>query len=216
MTAQVKKDSIVADQKYREDQFYFGVSYNFLDDKPSGLRQNGFSTGLQLGFIRDMPINEARNWAVGLGLGLATNTYNQNMLIRSVGSDSYNYEFTNQAGSSVRKNKFNTYAIELPLELRWRTSTATEYKFWRVYGGLKMSYVFLNDSKYEGSLGSFKNRNISDIEKLQYGLTLSAGYSTWNFHVYYALNSIFKDTAMIEGDPITMSSLRVGLIFYIL
>lgn len=213
--AQQTIDSTNVDLRYREDQFYIGVTYNLIGDKPNGVSQSGFSSGFHFGFIRDMPINEKRNVAFGLGLGLSSNSYNQNMLIESR-MDGYDYSIIDETEVSIKKNKFTTYLIEAPLEFRWRTSTAKDYKFWRIYTGVKLGYVFYSSSKYRGSLGTIKNNNISDINTLQYGLTFSAGYSTWNFHVYYGLNPIFKDTALINGAFVEMNSIKIGLMFYIL
>lgn len=97
--------------------------------------------------------------------------------------------------------------MEVPFELRWRTSTSSNYKFWRIYTGVKVGYVLFNSSKYEGNIGDIKNKNIENFEKLQYGLTLSFGYSTFNFHVYYSLNNIFKDTSL-NGKVLTYPRLK--------
>lgn len=206
----------VIDTKYREDQFYFSLTYNLLAQKPEDLKQQGFSAGFHFGFIRDMPINERRNWAIGVGLGLSSNSYNQNLLIAEQSNGEYRYSLINEDSISFNKNKFTTYLVELPLELRWRTSTTTEYQFWRIYTGVKIGYVFYNSSKFEGDLGSINNTNISDIRGLRYGLTFSAGYSTWNAHIYYGLNSLFDKSATINGQAIDMTSVKIGLMFYIL
>ncbi len=206
----------VIDPKYREDQFYFSLTYNLLSQKPEGLKQQGFSAGFHFGFIRDMPINERRNWAIGVGLGLSTNSYNQNLLINEENGGTYEYAIIDEDSISFNKNKFTTYLVELPLELRWRTSTATEYQFWRMYAGVKIGYAFYNSSKFEGDLGTIENTNIADIDRLRYGLTFSAGYSTWNAHIYYGLNSIFGDSATLNDQAIDMTNIKIGLMFYIL
>ena len=206
----------VIDNKYREDQFYFSVTYNLLAKTPENLSQQGFSSGFHLGFIRDFPFNERRNWAIGVGLGVSSNSYNQNMLIAELPSGNYEYSIIDEDSISFRKNKFSTYLVEMPFELRWRTSTATEYQFWRIYTGFKVSYVFYNTSKFDGSIGKIKNANIGDITSLRYGLTLSVGYSTWNAHLYYGLNSIFDKNATINGEEVDMRSIKIGLMFYIL
>ena len=54
--SQVEDNEFVVDSLYREDQFYAGVTYNLLGKMPSGLSQNGFSSGFYFGFIRDMPV----------------------------------------------------------------------------------------------------------------------------------------------------------------
>lgn len=209
-------DTTFVDEKYREDQFYFSVTYNLLQSKPEGMSQRGFSSGFHFGFIRDMPINDRRNIAIGVGLGLSSNSYNQNMLISKDENNDFVYEIINEDEVSIDRNKLTTYLVELPLEFRWRTSTASEYKFWRVYTGVKFGYVIMSSSKYKGNLGTIKNTNIKDINALQYGLTLSAGFSTWNLHLYYGLNPIFKDSTTINSETIDTSSIKIGLMFYIL
>jgi hypothetical protein len=213
----IQNDSIkVIDNEYREDQFYFSLTYNLLSQKPENLSQQAFSAGFHFGFIRDMPINDKRNWAIGIGLGLSSNSYNQNMLILKEPDGSFDYSIIDEDNISFTKNKFTTYLVEIPLELRWRTSTPIEYKFWRIYSGVKFGYVLYNSSKFEGSLGQIKNSNIADMTSLQYGITCSVGYSTWNAHIYYGLNPLFDKSATINGQPIDLTSIKVGLIFYIL
>ncbi|WP_460220095.1 porin family protein [Psychroserpens sp. MEBiC05023] len=211
------KDSTkVVDDRYREDQFYFSVTYNLLGNKPKGVSQSGFSSGFHFGFIRDMPINEKRNKAIGIGLGLSTNSYNQTLLISEI-DGSFNYSVI-EGDVSFSKNKFTTYLLEVPLEFRWRTSTASDYDFWRIYAGIKFGYVVHNSSKFNGNPNNIKLSNIDHFNDLQYGLTLSAGYSNVNFHFYYALNSIFDDNATLSdtNSSIDMNAVKIGLIFYIL
>ena len=200
---------------YREDQFYFSITYNLLNNRSDAISQTGFSSGFHLGFIRDMPINERRNKAIGIGLGLSSNSYNQNLII-SESNGVIDYSIINDSEINVSKNKFTTYLIEVPLELRWRTSTAIDYKFWRIYTGLKLGYVFYNSTNFKSDVGNQKLSRIDDFNELQYGLTLSAGYGTWNFHVYYGLNTIFNENATLEAESIDLSAIKIGLIFYIL
>jgi hypothetical protein len=203
-------------KNYREDQFYASVTYNLVNNKPNGVSQNGFSSGFHFGFIRDMPFNERRNFAFGLGLGISTNSYNQNIAILELNNE-VTYSIVDDNQVNVSKNKFTTYLVEIPLEIRWRTSTSTDYNFWRVYTGIKLGYLLYNSSKYKSDNGNQDLSNLDDFSKLQYGLTLSAGYGTWNFHAYYGLNSIFDtNTKLSNGSEIGVSALKIGLMFYIL
>lgn len=214
LKAQEQTNVVVVDSLYREDQFYAGVTYNLLGSIPDKLSQNGFSGGYHLGFIRDMPINKDRNVAIGLGLGLSANSYNQNVLISK--DNANNISYTLLEGNAYSKNKFTTYLVEVPLEFRWRTSTPTDYNFWRIYMGFKLGYVFAHNTKYKGDLGKIKHHNIDDFNDLQYGLTLSVGYNTWNIHCYYGLNPIFSKEAQLNGSTIDMNAIKIGLMFYIL
>lgn len=211
------KDSIstTLDDKYREDQFYASITYNLLIDNPESISQGDFSTGFHLGFIRDMPFNQKRNWSVGLGFGISSNSYNQNLLITE-NAGLTNFSIDDGTLGNVSKNKFTTYLIDVPFELRWRTSNKETYKFWRIYPGFKFSYLVYNSTKLNSELLDVKLSNSDVFNRLQYGLTLSAGYGTWNFQLYYGLNSIFEDSANLNNQPINSRALRVGLMFYIL
>lgn len=201
---------------YREDQFYASVTYNLLNEKPDDLSQSGFSSGFHFGFIRDMPINKRRNVALGLGLGISTNSYNQKNVLIAEANNEITFSVIDESDYNVSKNKFTTYLVEVPFEIRWRTSNATDYNFWRIYTGFKIGYLLYNSTKFKSEVVDVKLSNIDDFNKLQYGLTLSAGYSTWNFYVYYGLNPIFDSNSKLNDKSIDMKSLKIGLMFYIL
>lgn len=207
------------DSLYKEDQFYIGLAYNILVNVPDKVSQSGFSLGLSGGFIKDMPLNKRRNIALGLGIGYAYNSYNQNLGVFKDRSDEYQYIVLNTDYEfDYNRNNFYTHMIEVPFEFRWRTSTPSEYRFWRVYTGFKVGYVIANVTNFKGQLGDVRYRNIDGFNKLQYGLTLSVGYNTWNFYVYYPLNALFEEGSKtaIRQEDIDMRSIKLGLIFYLL
>ena len=197
--------------KYLEDQFYIGFGYNLLLNKPSEAVQRNLSYNLQAGFIKDIPLNARRNFGVGLGLGYAVNSYYSSIVAAETGDD-ITYEV--RSTSEFNRSKFETHSLEVPLELRWRTSTAEEYRFWRIYAGAK--YVFSGRSRTVTDNGNMVFSN-TDIQKFQYGLILSFGYNTWNVHAYYSLNPLLKEGAAIQtGETFDLNVLRIGVIFYIL
>ncbi|MFL0353143.1 porin family protein [Xanthomarina sp. GH4-25] len=204
------------DTKYREDQFYLAITYNLLAQKPNNVKQTGFSSGFHFGYIRDFPLNERRNFGLGLGLGASINSYNHNIFLSENTSGEIEYINLSDADINYTKNKFSTYLLEMPLEVRWRTSTAEEYKFWRIYTGFKVGYLLASSTKFKGDLGKIKHSNIKSFNEFQYGLTFSAGYNTWNFHLYYSLNSILSSDARLGEQAIDMYAVKFGLIFYIL
>lgn len=204
--------TIEQDSLYREDQFYLSVTYNALINLPNNVSQNSFSTGVHLGAIRDFPLNKRRNIALALGLGYSFNSFNQN--IRISGSNPTTY--TTIEDSNYSKNNFSQHFLEAPLEFRWRTSKADSYKFWRVYTGLKLGYLIASKSVFDDGSTLESQRNLKDLNRLQYGLTLSVGYNTWNGYIYYGLNPVFDHVSTTSLQPIEMSALKIGLIFYIL
>lgn len=207
-------NSVVSDHNYLEDQLYFGVNYNFMLDYPEAVLKRNFSYGLQGGIIKDLPINTSGTIAFGVGLGYAVNSYYSNLISTKEGSAILYTVPTDD--SSYSRSKFETHSIELPLEFRWRNSTATKYKFFRIYSGVKFAYNFSTRSKLVADSGN-SGFNNTDIEKLHYGLQLNLGYNTFNLHVYYALNNFLtKGVAVDKGEAIASKPLRVGVIFYLL
>lgn len=207
--SQDSKDEV--DARYLEDQFYTGITYNFELNRPDAVNQRSFSYGLQAGFIKDMPVNANRSLAVGLGLGLGINSYYSN-LEASEGVSGIEYAINTE---SFKRSKIETHLVEVPLEFRFRDSNAEEYKFWRLYTGVKFGYVLNARSKFisEEFESSFNN---TDVRKFQYGITLNLGYNTFNIHAYYSLTSLLNDGTIVNGETIDIKPLHIGLIFYIL
>lgn len=201
---QAQNDSTFVDDKYLEDQIYFNLTYIQMLNLPDRISQSGFSFGLGGGFIKDFPINERRNIGLGAGLGYGLNNYFFNVkLDEAVPNDD----------SGAVNNKIILHTVELPIELRFRGSTASKYKFWRFYPGIKIAYTFAKNTSF-GKSADFNVKDFIKVNELLYGLTFSAGYNKWNLHLYYGLNDLFNETQNNDVD-INISDLRVGLIFYI-
>ena len=199
-----------ANPRYFEDQFYLGLTYNFVRNNPDGTDQRNLSYGLLAGIIKDIPLNKARTRAIGIGAGLALNSYYSNLVANEVdGAIVYSIQDT------INRSKLETHLLEFPLEFRWRNSNPEEYKFWRVYAGVKAAYVLGARSKFVTDLTSDGFDN-TDLSRFQYGLTLSFGYNTFNLHAYYALSDLFDGNARVNGEVLQYRPLQIGLIFYIL
>lgn len=208
---------LVVDSLYREDQIFFGFTYNLVVGQPKDINSSQFSGGFHTGFIRDFPINERRNIAIGVGLGWSIDTYGQNLFIgREEGAENTYFQVLDRNKIDFDRNRFSTQSIDLPLQFRWRTSTPESYKFWRVYAGLRPSYVYYFNSKFVQNNNTIRQTNIKEFERLRLGATFTFGYNTFNFFFYYSLNSFFNEDAVIDNEPIDLRALQVGLMFYVL
>ncbi len=202
------------DDKYREDQIYFGVFYNSLINSPTDFNQNKFSSSINLGFIRDIPLNKSRNFGLGLGLGYSNSSFHNNLKFSNSNNQLDSKILSNL--DSFTKNKWVLNELELPFEIRWRTSTPENYKFWRIYFGLKTSYIISSKVKYESPSN---NQTIRDLpfNNFQSGFTLNAGNNTWNLGVYLGLKPLFdEEFAKNHINIKNIKQFKVGLIFYIL
>ncbi|WP_158961539.1 porin family protein [Myroides fluvii] len=202
-----KKDSVALDYKYREDQFYFGLSHTLMQGKPAGFTGNSVSLGVDIGFLRDFPINKSRTLAIAPGVGFSYQNLRNNFGLAEDGS------YTTL--ESYKSNSLSLHMLDLPIELRWRSSTPESHKFWRTYVGFKASYVLGNRLKTATDTYSTTIRGDENINKWLLGMYVGAGFNTWNFYAYYGLNTIYKDTP-IKGDTEGLRLFKVGVIFYIL
>ena len=209
-TNEIESITSPIDEKYLEDQVYVAFTYNLLVKKPEGINQNGLSGGFGVGFIKDLPLNKKRNFGVGLGLGYGMNIYIQNLKITET-----NNTVSFDKAEDYFSNKITKQSIDVPLEFRWRTSDAVNFKFWRVYAGMTVSYVFDLQTNFRDENGMLKTHTIDEVEKLQYGLNVAAGRGTWNFYIYYALSKMFKN-ASYNQKPIDIYDVNFGLKFYIM
>lgn len=208
LSAQKSNDSISS--RYLEDQLYISLTYNLLTNKPSDVSQNGFSGGFSLGFVKDIPMNTNRNFGVGIGFGYTYNALIQNLKISEIDGDN-----SFSIASDYDINRLTTHSIEFPFEIRFRNSTPTKYNFWRIYPGVKFSYLFYSRSKFKDDSETLAINNPSSLNKFQYGLTLSAGYEVWNLYIYYGLQPLFKDS-YVDSEKIDLNDLHIGLKLYIM
>ncbi len=197
-------------QKYREDQIYFSVYYNSLGNELDNFKENKFSSSFNVGFIRDIPISKSRNLALGIGIGYGINSFNNNM---KLASNNQNSIVLLSSRDIPKKNIFNFSEIQFPLEIRWRNSSPTSYKFWRIYAGLKYSKVLQSSFTHDSFMENYKLKSVP-VNLDQLGFTLNIGYNTWNIGLYKSLRPFFNKK--ISSLPQNLEQFKLGLIFYIL
>ena len=199
-----QKDSIF----YREDQIYFGVSLLLLRANQENLNTRGLSRHFQLGLMRDIPLIKSGKLSSGLGLGISFEKFTTNLI--PLENEIYSFDFENNMDNyfSVSVNSF-----EIPFAIRWRNSTNLNYAFWRVYGGIKINWNFLNRVTEDLN---FETNNY-EINTFVTNTFISFGYNTWNFYLSYPLNPIFNSKIINSNNSsIRISPIKVGLIFFIL
>lgn len=206
---QGQKDSLQVGDTYWEDQLYINVAYNTLQKQPKGISASGFSFGFSTGYIKDIPFVKSGKLALGIGLGYGFDSFIHDLKVIEGNPNVF------QVSGDITNNRLKTHNIEIPIEFRWRTSTAITYSFWRFYTGVKLSYNLKNSFKYNNAGKEVDFSNLSEFNKFQTGIIASAGYGTFNFHVYYGLTSIFKNAAL-SGSKINTNIVRFGLSFYLL
>ena len=206
-----QKDSLSIGDAYAEDQIYLSVAYSQFNTQPSIITKSNFSYALSGGYMKDIILNKAGTIAIAAGVGYGFDFFNHKLKV-----EEFNGETVFSRNNTSSDNVFKAHNLEFPFEFRWRTSTATKYNFWRVYGGIKFLYNLRNQFQFTDANSKYiKYSNISSYNKLQYGLTISAGYDAFNINIFYGLTPIYKN-ATINGEAINTKILKFGLTFYFL
>ena len=206
----VQKDSLP--NAYREDQIYIGISFISLLSDEDNFNQNGLSSAFQFGFVRDMPLIASGKLALGVGIGYGQQQFNSNLL-RVTDGNLNSYYVLQNLEEAVDKMKFSFKSLVFPLSIRWRTSTPTNFQFWRIYGGIKFRWNF-------SAKATQKNETLNIISDTQPWTTegfLSVGFNTWNLYLGYEFRSLFSaDIQSESSDLLDVRALKFGLIFYLL
>lgn len=192
---------------YREDQIYLGISHTLMLHADKEYATNGVSPSIDLGIIRDVPLNTTCTQAIGLGVGFRYQNLRNNLIF-----EEQNNQIT--INNDYTTNRLRSWYLEVPIEYRWRTSTPTSYKFWRVYTGLKYSYALSNHYYHNGSFGNYDQSVQSSINRHQIQTYLSVGYNAWNFRFGLQLTPFLNqnNTNNIQK----FYPIDLGIIFYIL
>ena len=209
-TIYAQKDSLQLGDRYAEDQIYTSISYAQFFNQPESISRSGFSYAFSVGFMKDLTLNKKGNVSFALGFGYGFDFFNHELKIVELNNST---SFSD--GSDLTSNIFKSHNLEIPVEIRWRTSTAKKYNFWRIYGGVKFLYNLSNTFEFEENVTVSTFKNVSTYNSFQYGLTLSAGFDEFNINIFYSLTPIFEN-ATFNGKDINSSILKFGLIFYIL
>lgn len=206
-----QKDTLQLGDRYADDQLYVSISYAKFYDQPTPISKSNFSYSLSVGFIKDLILNKQGTISAAAGVGYGFDFFNHKLKVEEI-----NNITVFSSDNTISGNLFKSYNLEFPLELRWRTSSANKYDFWRVYTGIKFLYNISNKFQFEdANSNTFKYNNIFSYKKIQYGLTLSVGYDEFNANIFYGLTPVFENS-IINGEEINTKSLKFGFIFYFL
>ena len=194
--------------KFREDQLYIGVAYPYFSTAPETLIQNKLSYAFSLGFVRDMPINKKRTLAIGLGIGWNISKWFTNTQF----SVSTNRISAKTILVDYQQNFLTMQSLEIPLEVRWRNTTATKHAFWRIHAGVSL-HIPLSAKTLFTSINGVDNHDFLPTNRTFLRGNVHFGFNTWNISIAHDIEGwAVSDSPNGEFD---IKSTKIGLIFYL-
>ena len=194
-----------------KDRLVIDLSYDMLLNLPDSIKTSGFSRGFNAYFTYDIVLGKSK-FSVAPGIGIGNNNYFMNY---SLSSDSLGTYFNKISDDiDVKKTKIALSYIDIPLELRYRSTKKKKGSSWKLAAGIKAGMMIQNKWKYKGedlsnngSEVKFKSYDIENINKFRYGVMMRGGYGMWNVFAYYSLSDVFND----KGPSMTPLSFGISI-----
>ena len=198
-----------------KDRIVINLSYDALLNLPDGLKMKGFSRGFDAYFMYDVVLGKS-NFSIAPGIGVGTNNYFHKYKIYTDENGETQFESFGEE-IKVKKSKLALTSIDIPLELRFRTTPNSKGYSWKVALGAKVGRVVQNKWKYKGQMRNdlsdeiqdtkFKIYNLDNINKWRYGVLARFGYSIINVYAYYSLSDVFNN----KGPKMTPLSVGISI-----
>jgi hypothetical protein len=171
------------------DRLIFEINYTNWLGAPKGIKTDWKCVGFAFACMFDKPFGSS-NFSFGYGLGLYVHNYSSNA------NFIYQLDSTNKQVTTVLEpktipyiaNRYNERSFEVPLELRFRTKTATMFK---VMLGGKIGYVVSDFRKTDDADGRVRHYNTQNINRLRYGVVFRIGVEQVCFTASYYLSEVF-------------------------
>lgn len=201
-TTKYKGDSEYDLKNYKSDprdRLIMEVNYTNWQGAPKGIKSDWKCLGFAFATMFDKPIG-ASNFSFGFGVGVYLHNYssNANFIYKL---DSLNSTVTTLLEPKTIPyiaNRYNERSIEIPLELRFRTKSATMFKM--MLGG-KIGYVVSDFRKTDDADGRVRHYNTQNINRLRYGIVFRIGIEQVCLTASYYLSEVFTNNGPKGVNP---------------
>ncbi len=181
------------------DRLILEVNYTNWLGTPKGIKSDWKCAGFAFALMFDKPFG-ASNFSFGFGAGIYIHNYSSNA------NFVYKLDSLNSTvkTSLVPKtipyiaNRYNERLVEIPLELRFRTKTATMFKM--MLGG-KIGYVVSDFRKTDDADGRIRHYNLQDINRLRYAVVFRIGIEQVCLTASYYFSEVFTNNGPQGVNP---------------
>lgn len=184
--------------------------------KNDSIKPGSVNPGISVYIMLDNPMGEGKSpWSYAFGAGITSENLFNNVFIgykpnTANVNETYFYHIPKtSAGKAIsyKKNKMVFTFLDIPFELRYRSS-----KGFKVAVGGKYGLLMGFHTKYKGDdpnatkLGFIKRKETTstNMQTSRYGATLSVGYKALLFTGYYQLSKVYKDNVGPDMYPISL------------
>lgn len=189
--------------------FQYDLTHEAILNPIEGLSNQWYSNASQFSFLGEKLLGTS-HFSLALGLGYSTRNYHTNLqLIQQPGTDQ-SYQLIPDT-VSYSQNKFTTSAIEVPFELRYRSSLNKRGRYYRVTLGCKVGYRLRSYAEYQEGDFHAKYYTLNDMNLWQGTVYVRLGRGFLSAYAGYQFTSIFATGKVDELSLTEMNTLSMGL-----
>ncbi len=190
LQAQENVDTNYYDPPRKLDRFIFQYGYAGWLEKPDGIELEPWSYNITVHYMQDIPFGESA-FAGAIGLGFAShNTFYNGLFVEDPDGEEPTQLQPYPDGEEPDKNKLSANYLNVPVELRFRSSGSPAFK---ISVGGEIGYMVNLHNKIIDGEGKRKFYGIDGVNPLRYGAKARIGYGRLNAYGYYALTPFFEE-----------------------
>lgn len=173
------------------DRLILEVNYTNWLGAPKNIKSDWKCVGFNFASMFDKPFGTS-NFSLGFGLGIYVHNFSSNAdFILKLDSNNQNATTVLQPRTTPYiANRYNERSFEIPVELRFRTKSATMFK---VMLGGKIGYVISDFKKTDDADGRVRRYNMPNINRLRYGVNFRIGIEQICLTGCYYLSEVFTE-----------------------
>ena len=127
---------------------------------------------------------------IAYGLGMSFTNVNSNASYDVVNGNTILTQIPDSILPS--QNKLSTNFLEIPIELRFRTSPLHNGNRLKLAVGVKAGWLMQDHIKYQDGGVKIKTYNTANLDPFRFAYTVRLGYGKFSLMGYYAINPLFK------------------------
>jgi hypothetical protein len=174
--------------KSKQERFIMDIGLDSWMKMPSNIStQWAKSRRFEFYFMKDKAFAHG-HLGIAYGLGMSFTNVNSNATYSGSTDSLVPYQ-----GISPSQNKLSTNYLEIPLELRFRTSPLHNGNRLKLAVGAKAGWLMQEHLKFEDGSVKEKFFNDSNVNPFRFAYTGRIGYGKFSLMGYYGINALYKN-----------------------
>jgi hypothetical protein len=177
----------------------------------NGVKVKWHSRGFNAYFMYDVLLGKKKKlFSVAPGVGISTsNIFNNAQLAEDTAAGTDLVVRTDD----YKRNKLGLTYVDIPVELRFRSTPNAKNKSWKFALGFKAGVLIDSKTKVKqedanGNMKTFKEKRYVDLNRFRYGATVRFGYGPFNVFGFYSLAKLFDKG---RGPDVTPFSVGISI-----